>query len=138
MPPNASRLTSPSMTSATSNPSASTIKADSFRAVAHAPDAVALLVLRADHDHARLLDALVPAHAAERLEAVPLGHHDVEQYDVRLFLDDLCFQLVAVEVRHDVVPGRPENRLHHLELGVSVVDHHHLGHRAADSRGVLP
>jgi len=28
---------------------------------------------------ARLLDALVPAHARSALEAVPLGHHDVEQ-----------------------------------------------------------
>src|SRR5207245_9189266 len=79
-----------------------------------------------------------PADSSPCLVAVLAGHHDIGQYDVRLFLDDLRFQLVAVEVRHDVVPGRPENRLHHLELGVSVVDHHHLGHRARASRGVLP
>src|SRR6266446_5329673 len=57
------------------------------RALTHAPDAVTLLVLRADHDHARLLGPLVSPHAAERLEAVPLGHHDVEQHDVGLLLE---------------------------------------------------
>jgi len=53
----------------------------------------------------------------------------MSQHDVRAFLDDLLLELVTVEVRHDVVTGRAQDRLHHLELGIGVVDHHHLGHR---------
>jgi hypothetical protein len=38
------------------------------------------------------------------------------QYDIRLRLDELLFQLVTAEVGHYVVPCRAEDGFHHLEL----------------------
>src|SRR5262249_7661854 len=97
-------------------------------ALALPPHPVALLILRAHHHHRGVLGAAVPLDAAENLVAVALRHHDVEQQYVRLLFGDLVLELLAVDERHDLVAGRAQNALHHGQLGVRVVDDHHLAH----------
>src|SRR5262249_8498786 len=98
-------------------------------ALAEAPGTIRLLVLGRDDDDSRLLRALVAAQAAEDLVTAALGHDDVEQHDVRPLGGNLVLELLAVDVRDDLVPGGSQDRLHHRDLGVGVVDHHHLAHR---------
>src|SRR2546428_934904 len=100
----------------------------SIRRPTRAPAAIARLVLRRDDDAVRLPRALVTTQAAEDLVAVALGHDDVEQHDVGPLRGDLVLEVLAVDVREHLVPGGPQDRLHHLELGVRVVHDHHLAH----------
>src|SRR5215813_2817635 len=43
----------------------------------------------------------------------------------------VILELVAVAQRHDLVAGTSKYRLHELQVGVRVVDHHHLRHAIA-------
>src|SRR4030095_9751806 len=96
-----------------------------------APHPVAFLVLRAHHHHRGVLGPPVPLDAAEDFVTVALGHDDVEQEHVGLLLGDLLLQVLAVDQGDHLVPGVPENAFHHRQLGICVVDDHHLAHRGS-------
>src|SRR5439155_23320832 len=96
-----------------------------------APDAVAVLVATG-HEHDRGVSGpLVLLETAQDLVAVALRHHDVEEKDVRELRRQLVFETLTIGVRDDLVAGGPQDRLHHLEIGMRVVHDHHFAHASA-------
>src|SRR6185369_12185046 len=98
-------------------------------ALAPPPGAVALLVLGGHEHDRRRARVLVALERAQQLVAVTLRHDDVQQEHVGTLVRHLVLQRVAVDERDDLMPGAAQDRLHELQLGVGVVDDHHLRHR---------
>src|SRR5262249_37789441 len=96
------------------------------RALTLAPHSIALLAATGHDDDRGVLRPVVPLERAENLVAVPVGHDDVEQYEVRTLDGHLVLDALAGTVRQPVMPGRPQNGFHHAKLGRGVVDDHHL------------
>src|SRR3989441_11935332 len=94
-----------------------------------APRAVALLVPRRDEHHGRLAGARVAAQRPQDLVAVAAGHDDVEEQHVGMLGLHLVLERFAVAERDDLMAGAAQDRLHELQVGIGVVDHHHLRHR---------
>src|SRR5262245_10516566 len=85
-------------------------------ALSLAPDAIALLVLRAHEDHRHGLGAAVALETAQDLVPVALGHDDIEQEQIGPLFHYSFLQPLSVWQTDNVESRGFEDPFHQLEL----------------------
>src|SRR5918999_33965 len=92
-------------------------------ALLQAPELVALLILAAHQDDARVRSRGRRLQLPADLEPVLLGQQDVEQNHLRLLYRGLLQSLLTIDGRDDLIALGPEYVRHHIEVGWTVIDH---------------
>jgi hypothetical protein len=90
------------------------------RARLEAGDLVVELGLGREHQDGRRLGDRVLAQPARDLVPIHIGHHHIEQNDVRLFLKGLCQALFPVRGRANLIALSLQHQSHQTQ-GVNVV-----------------
>src|SRR5690606_36106339 len=83
---------------------------------------VVLLRFGGEHDHRDLVGELVPAQAAQQLNATGDRHHPVEQYQVGLAVDDQGVAIAGIVGLQAVEPGNFKGDADHVADGRFVID----------------